>query len=125
MLMKTKYRVQIHHEGDWTDIAYYKCYLAAKAEVNSERTHGRASRLQEGIKGVYQNVEEEEDSVPFGSDVSDITPAQVIELVMDQFQVLYTKAACDAGWDDIPQEVDDAMAEAYRILRVSFLEKGA
>jgi hypothetical protein len=52
----------------------------------------------------------------------DTTPEQMIELVMDQFHILYMKAAADAGWDDIPPVVDDAMAEAYRLLRAALLD---
>lgn len=48
-----------------------------------------------------------------------LTKEQTIELIMDQFQILYEKAAADAGWTEIPEVVDDAMDEAYRLLRAS------
>lgn len=45
-----------------------------------------------------------------------LTKEQKIELVMEQFEILYHHAAGETGWLDIPAPVNAAMDEAYRLL---------
>lgn len=45
-----------------------------------------------------------------------LTKEQKIELVMEQFDLLYHHARQETGWLDIPKPVNDAMDEAYRLL---------
>lgn len=45
-----------------------------------------------------------------------LSKEQKIELVMEQFEILYRQAAKEAGWVDIPKNVHLALDEAYRLL---------
>lgn len=45
-----------------------------------------------------------------------LSKEQKIELVMEQFEIIYHHAVRDAGWVGIPKPVHAALDEAYRLL---------